>query len=165
MIICFEINRGVSFFFFDLLYICEVLQPEVVPFLQGIPEAIFQQDNACPYIAKTVWDFCLAQYMKLFPWPAYLPDMLPIEYGWDILVCCTARDPHLATTRDEISLCMQAVWNTIPQADIQNLFDSLPRRIAALIAALGGYTKYLFRAFFFFQNLVFYFFQNKSFVD
>ncbi|GFX37620.1 uncharacterized protein TNCV_3201431 [Trichonephila clavipes] len=31
---------------------------------------------------------------------------------------------------------------SLPQADIQNLFDSMPRRIAVLIAAPGGYTKY-----------------------
>ncbi|GFW04346.1 transposable element Tc1 transposase [Trichonephila clavipes] len=35
-------------------YAREVLQPKVVPFLQGIPRAIFQQDNARPHVAKTV---------------------------------------------------------------------------------------------------------------
>nr|XP_042910796.1 uncharacterized protein LOC107441252 [Parasteatoda tepidariorum] len=34
-------------------YVREVLQPEVVPFLQGIPGAIFQQDNARPHVART----------------------------------------------------------------------------------------------------------------
>ncbi|GFU34170.1 uncharacterized protein TNCV_3199621 [Trichonephila clavipes] len=34
-------------------YVHKVLHPEVVPFLQGIPEAIFQQDNASPHVAKT----------------------------------------------------------------------------------------------------------------
>ncbi|GFU42750.1 transposable element Tc1 transposase [Trichonephila clavipes] len=45
----------------------EVLQPEVVPFLQGVPGAIFQQVNALPHVAKTVHDFCSAQHMQLFP--------------------------------------------------------------------------------------------------
>ena len=34
-------------------FVREVLQPEVVPFLQGIPAAIFQQDNARPHVTKT----------------------------------------------------------------------------------------------------------------
>ncbi|PRD31571.1 UNVERIFIED_CONTAM: hypothetical protein NCL1_23155 [Trichonephila clavipes] len=34
-------------------YVREVLQPEVVPFLQGSPGAIFQQDNAHLHVAKT----------------------------------------------------------------------------------------------------------------
>ncbi|GFU82944.1 hypothetical protein TNCV_4254001 [Trichonephila clavipes] len=57
----------------------KVLQPEVVPFLRGIAEAIFQQDYARPHSAKTVRDFCSVQYMQLFTWPAFPPDMLPIK--------------------------------------------------------------------------------------
>ncbi|GFV43294.1 hypothetical protein TNCV_9921 [Trichonephila clavipes] len=61
-------------------YAHEVLQLEVDPFLQGIPGAIFQQENARPHVAKFVRDFCPAQHMKLLPWSAYSPDMLPIEH-------------------------------------------------------------------------------------
>ena len=32
----------------------KVLQPEVVHFLQGLPETIFLQDNACPHVWKIV---------------------------------------------------------------------------------------------------------------
>ena len=35
-------------------HVREVLQPQVVPFLQGIPGVIFQQNNACPHVAKTI---------------------------------------------------------------------------------------------------------------
>ncbi|GFW00433.1 transposable element Tc1 transposase [Trichonephila clavipes] len=41
----------------------EVLQPEVIPFLQGPPGAIFQQDNARPHVPKTVRDYISAQHM------------------------------------------------------------------------------------------------------
>ncbi|GFU79457.1 hypothetical protein TNCV_872261 [Trichonephila clavipes] len=44
------------------MYVREVLQTEVVSFLQDIPGAIFQQDNAHPHAAKTVRDFCSAQH-------------------------------------------------------------------------------------------------------
>ena len=37
---------------------------------------------------------------------------------------------------------IQAMWNSLPKADIQNLFGSMPRRLVALIAARDGYTKY-----------------------
>lgn len=123
-------------------YVREVLQPEVVPFLQGIPGAIFQQDNARPHVARTVRDFCSAQHMQLLPWPAYSPDMSPIEHVWDMVGRRLARDPRPAVSKDELWLRIQAIWNSLPQADIQNLFDSMPRRIAALIAAHGGCTKY-----------------------
>ncbi|GFU38713.1 transposable element Tc1 transposase [Trichonephila clavipes] len=48
-------------------YVHEMLQPDVVPFLQGIPGAILQQDNARPHFAKTVRDFCSTQHKQLLP--------------------------------------------------------------------------------------------------
>ena len=38
-------------------YIREVLQPEVLPLFQATPHAIFQQDNAQPYVARIVQAF------------------------------------------------------------------------------------------------------------
>ncbi|GFS90503.1 hypothetical protein TNCV_4097071 [Trichonephila clavipes] len=45
-------------------YVREVQEPSFVLFLQGIHEAIFQQDNAHPHIAMTGRDFCSAQHMQ-----------------------------------------------------------------------------------------------------
>ena len=36
-------------------YVREVLQPEVVPTLQGIPRVIFQQYNEHPHVAKSIY--------------------------------------------------------------------------------------------------------------
>ncbi|GFT95987.1 transposable element Tcb1 transposase [Trichonephila clavipes] len=123
-------------------YVREVLQLEVVPFLHGISGTILHQDNARSHVAKTVRDFCSAQHMQLLPWPAYSPDMSPIVHVWDFVGRRLARDPFPAASKDEFLLRIQAIENSFPQAYIQNLFDSMPYRIAALIAARGGYTNY-----------------------
>ena len=47
-----------------------------------------------------------------------------------------------AASKDEIWLRTQAIWNSLPLADIQNLFEFMLRDVAALIAAIGCYTKY-----------------------
>ncbi|GFY21925.1 hypothetical protein TNCV_3295691 [Trichonephila clavipes] len=94
-----------------------------------------------PHVAKTVRDFCSAQHMQLLSWPAYLLDMSPIENVWNLVGWRLARDPRPGASKDELLLRIQAIWNFLPQADIQNLFDSMPRR-TALIVAHGGYTKY-----------------------
>ncbi|GFU27996.1 transposable element Tc1 transposase [Trichonephila clavipes] len=52
-------------------YINEVLQPQAIPFLQGLPGAVFQQDNARPHVAKTVKSYLDSQQVQLLPWPAY----------------------------------------------------------------------------------------------
>ncbi|GFX38757.1 transposable element Tc1 transposase [Trichonephila clavipes] len=83
-----------------------------------------------------------AQHMQLLSWSAYSPDISPIEHSWDLIGRRLAGDPRPVASKDKLSLLIQAIWNSLPHADFQNLFDSMPRRIAALIAARGGYTKY-----------------------
>ncbi|GFW68363.1 transposable element Tcb2 transposase [Trichonephila clavipes] len=68
---------------------------------------------------------------------AYSPDMSTIEHVWDLVGRRLARDPRPAASKDELLLRIQAIWT-----DIQNLFHSMPRRIEAVIAACGSYTKY-----------------------
>ncbi|GFU79330.1 transposable element Tcb1 transposase [Trichonephila clavipes] len=80
--------------------------------------------------------------MHRLPWPDYSPDMSPIEHVWDLVGRCLARDPRPAASKNELLLRIQAIWNFLPQAVIQNLFDYIPRRTATLIATRGGYTKY-----------------------
>ncbi|GFU45385.1 transposable element Tc1 transposase [Trichonephila clavipes] len=80
-------------------YVREVLQPEVIPFLQDIPGAIFQQNNARPHVAKTARDFCSAQHMQLLPSSAYSPDMSPIEHVWDLVDRRITRDSRPAPSK------------------------------------------------------------------
>ncbi|GFV68314.1 transposable element Tcb1 transposase [Trichonephila clavipes] len=107
-----------------------------------IPGDIFQQDNARSHAAKTVRDICSPQHVQLLPLPAYSPNMSPIEPVWDLVGRRITRDPRLAASKDELLLRLQAIWNSLLRADIQNVFDSVPRRIATIIAARGSYTTY-----------------------
>ncbi|GFX48536.1 transposable element Tcb2 transposase [Trichonephila clavipes] len=63
--------------------------------------------------------------------------MSPIKHEWDIVGRRITRDLHPVASTDELWLRIQTIWNTLPQADIQNVFNSMPRRVAALIAARG----------------------------
>ncbi|GFX11390.1 uncharacterized protein TNCV_2804511 [Trichonephila clavipes] len=63
-------------------YVCEGLQPEVVPFLQGIL-GLPQQDNARLHVAKTVqlntWNFFLGMLIGRIVSPIVSP-LSPIVY-------------------------------------------------------------------------------------
>ena len=58
------------------------------------------------------------------------------------------RYPHLAElptneqTLEELIQRAEEVWNDMEEELINNLIDSMPRRIAAVIKARGWYTKY-----------------------
>ncbi|GFU74124.1 transposable element Tcb1 transposase [Trichonephila clavipes] len=66
-------------------YISEVLGTVVLPFLQGLATAIFQQDNAQPHVARIAQRFFISHQIELLPWPARSPDLSPIENMWSIV--------------------------------------------------------------------------------
>ncbi|GFW94422.1 hypothetical protein TNCV_2701431 [Trichonephila clavipes] len=82
---------------------------------QSTSGAIFHQDNARPHVAKTVRDFCSAQYKQFLPWPAVSLDMSPIGYVWDLVGRRLARNPRPAASKDKLLLLIQAIWNYLPQ--------------------------------------------------
>ncbi|GFY25125.1 transposable element Tc1 transposase [Trichonephila clavipes] len=53
------------------------------PFLNGLPGAIFQQDNARPPTARVAQDFL--RHFQTIPWPARSPDLSLLAHAWDQL--------------------------------------------------------------------------------
>ncbi|UYV63665.1 hypothetical protein LAZ67_2005247 [Cordylochernes scorpioides] len=80
------------------LYISEVLEPVVLLYLQGLPTAIFQQDNAQPHVARIVQRFFVNRQIELLLWPARSLDLSPIENMWSMvaqrLTQITSPVPH-----------------------------------------------------------------------
>ena len=90
-------------------YISEVLLPQAVPFLESMPGAVFQQDNARPYIARTVQSFFATRQVQLLLWPAYSPDMSPIEHVRNFFGRHLGRDPHPFASADELWVRIQTI--------------------------------------------------------
>ncbi|GFX31159.1 transposable element Tcb2 transposase [Trichonephila clavipes] len=61
-------------------YVHDILQLHVLPLMQRLPRAIFQQINARPHMARVSQDCVLH-------WPARYPDLSPIEHIWDHFGC------------------------------------------------------------------------------
>ncbi|GFX87934.1 transposable element Tc1 transposase [Trichonephila clavipes] len=121
-------------------YVREVVLHEVIPLLQGVTEAIFQQIMHAHILQRLFGTS--TQHMQRFSRSAYSPDMSPIEHVRDLVGRSCVRDLRPAASKDELLLRIKARWNSLQQADIQNLFDFMSCRIEKLIAARGGYTKY-----------------------
>ncbi|GFW93792.1 transposable element Tcb2 transposase [Trichonephila clavipes] len=62
-------------------YIHDILQPHVLPLIQRLPRAIFQQDNARPHTARLSQDSLRTVTTLL--WPVRSQDLSPIKYIWD----------------------------------------------------------------------------------
>ncbi|GFS95387.1 transposable element Tcb1 transposase [Trichonephila clavipes] len=77
-------------------YISEVLEPVVLPYLQGLVTAIFQQDNARRHVARIVQRLFVNHKIELLSWPARSPDLSPIENMGSMVVCGPNYTPQLA---------------------------------------------------------------------
>ncbi|UYV60183.1 hypothetical protein LAZ67_1000258 [Cordylochernes scorpioides] len=112
-------------------YVDDVLRPVTLPYLQEVPNALYQQDNARPHTARISQQ--ALQDVQMLPWPPYSPDLSPIEHVWDII----GRRLHALPqqrSEDELWQMVEREWRAIPQDAIRTLIDSLPRRVAACIA-------------------------------
>ncbi|GFX80492.1 transposable element Tcb2 transposase [Trichonephila clavipes] len=117
-------------------YVDDILRPHVGPFLNGLPGAIFQQDNARPHTARFFQDFL--RHFQTLPWPARSPDSSPVEHVWDEL---KRQMPSCHSVHD-LELAFQNLWAHLPQDNIRCLMNSMPDRVVACIAAGGGPTLY-----------------------
>ncbi|UYV63856.1 hypothetical protein LAZ67_2005836 [Cordylochernes scorpioides] len=99
-------------------YVDDVLRPVTLPYLQGVPNALYQQDNARPHTARISQQ--ALQDVQMLPWPPYSPDLSPIEH------------------KTNCGKWFEREWKAIPQDAIRTLIDSLPRRVAACIAVRGA---------------------------
>ena len=75
-------------------------------------------------------------------WPAYSPDMNPIEHAWDRLKTTIRACPNAAVTVKDLTAKATQIWSEMSQDTIDKLIESMPRRVEALIESRGGVTRY-----------------------
>ncbi len=78
----------------------------------------------------------------LLKWPPQSPDLNPIEHLWDVVEreirIMDVQPANLQQLRDAI----MSIWTKISEECFQNLVESMPHRIKAVLKAKGGPTRY-----------------------
>ncbi|GFX88405.1 transposable element Tcb1 transposase [Trichonephila clavipes] len=123
-------------------YISEVLEPVVLPCLQGLATAIFQRDNARPHVSRIVQRFFVNHQIELLSWPAHPSDLSPIKNMWSMVAQRLTQITPPVATLDQLWQRVEAAWCAVPQEHVQSLFESILRRVAAVISNNGGYSGY-----------------------
>lgn len=121
----------------------DILKTHLQPSVQkmGIAENfIFTQDNDPKHTAHNTKLWLVYNTPKWMETPPQSPDINPIENLWDHLDR-KVREREIRN-KTELAIALQEEWEKIPPQVTQNLVDSIPRRLEAIIKNKGSHTKY-----------------------
>jgi hypothetical protein len=126
------------------LHYQQVLQTHLLPDWNrvGGPAAIFMEDNAPIHKAHSTKAWFRGQKIKVMEWPAYSPDLNPIENVWGVLARKVYANGKQFDNVVDLKTAVQEAWNDIGQEYLDNLVESMPNRVAEVIFKHGGPTKY-----------------------
>ncbi|GFX15026.1 transposable element Tcb2 transposase [Trichonephila clavipes] len=105
-------------------------------------EFLFMDDNARPHRANIVDECLQSEDITRMDWPAYSPDLNPIEHVCGIYLADELQPVNPPTSLPELRRALLDEWCNIPQDQIDNLILSMPRRCKAYIASSGRRTPY-----------------------
>lgn len=100
------------------------------------------QDNAPCHTSKSVKAFLRERGIKFIDWPPYSPDLNPIENIWHWMKTVLETEYPVCVSAEEIEARFHEIWATITPEMCQAYCGEYERRLQAVIAANGGYTKY-----------------------
>jgi transposase len=113
------------------------------------PNLIFMKDGARIHTAELIKNWLEENNISTLPWPAYSPDLNPIENLWAILkALLIKKHPELldmGASQVAINQFAQAIneaWHSIPQEIIDNLIKSMDSRVNHCLIAEGWQTRY-----------------------
>jgi transposase len=122
----------------------EYLIPVIHQYFNGQP-CIFQQDGASIHTAHAVTDFFKDHNIQVLEWPPHSPDLNIIEHVWHYLKLELHKLPAAHNRErlwNHVHQTMQKMWSEEMTEKINDLYESMPRRLVAIIRAHGGNTKY-----------------------
>ncbi|KFM62800.1 Transposable element Tcb1 transposase, partial [Stegodyphus mimosarum] len=103
---------------------------------------VFMDDNDRPHRANIVRECLQSEDITRMDWPAFSPDLNPVEHEWDMLGRRVAARQPPPTCLPELRRVLLFEWCNMPQDQIDNLILSMPRRCTDCVASSGRYTMY-----------------------
>jgi len=103
---------------------------------------IFQDDNAPVHRARSTVEYKPRNKIKSLSWPEQSPDINRIENIWLRLKNALQRNIDAITSVDELNAAITTACMNVPNSYIHWLYNSIPRRLRAVVKSKGNITKY-----------------------
>ena len=105
-------------------------------------KSTFQHDNARVHTSSIVQNWFREHNITVLKWPANSPDLNPIEHVWAYIKRQLNQYKRPPKDMDELWRRVEEIWAKISRKLIRKLYESMPRRIRALLQSRGGAIKY-----------------------
>jgi hypothetical protein len=100
------------------------------------------EDRAPIHTSMVVKRFRDANSLETIPHPAQSPDVNPIEHVWKLLKTRVNNCLHRPRNVDDLREALLEEWEKIDQESINQLIESMPDHVEAVLQARGGSTRY-----------------------
>lgn len=105
-------------------------------------QIIFQQDGDPKHTSGLAKSWLTKHNIDVAAHPAQSPDMNLIEHAWDQVDCQLRARFSLPSNLKQLWEVLQEEWAKLDIDYIQKLYESMLRRVAAVIETRGGHTRY-----------------------
>lgn len=102
----------------------------------------FMQDNARAHWAAATREELRQRSIELIDWPAYSPDLNPIEMVWNKMKNYIQEHFGEKMSYDRLRAAVKEAWEAVPQSYLTELIQEMPKRCQAVIDARGMHTRY-----------------------
>lgn len=119
----------------------KLLEDHLIPFIESLDDEktyVFQDNNR----ANSVLAWKEENLISSLPWPAQSPDLNPIEHLWDHLGRKLHDHKPIPKNKRELASVLEEEWLKIEENVLENLVNSMPRRVKAVIDSQGNPTMY-----------------------
>ena len=106
------------------------------------PTFVFINDNAHPHRAAIVDDYLKSEGIARMVWPAYSPDLNPIENLWVALGGDVFSRFPPPTTLIELKTALQEEWRLLNSAVVDHLIESMSIRCKLCLQVRGAHISY-----------------------
>ena len=103
---------------------------------------VFQHDYDSKHTCKKAKTWFQDSDLKVMEWAAQSPDLNSIKHLCSHLKKKLGEYENPPVGITELWKRVEKAWNNISASVCQNLIESMPRRVLAVLAAKGGCTKY-----------------------